>query len=187
MEKLEVNYTDETITLIRGHNYPEPEIKNGFDWKFENTHPYEFDNTCVNMEFYKIENGWMLNCYPDVLMKESRILLAKIKNLVYDNDFEKSSNVEKQLLLDWDTIVNDSKYAYDGSIRLQSKFFDYVNYTVKYDASKGVLLDLSEPTLLRASTWLYQITGNEPYIFKTAGRVADIIEDVYLYQFRYCN
>ena len=179
--EIEVNYTDETITLIRGHNYPEPEIKNGFDWKFENTHPYEFDNTCVNMEFYKIENGWMLNCYPDVLMKESRILLAKIKNLVYDNDFEKSSNVEKQLLLDWDTIVNDSKYAYDGSIRLQSKFFDYVNYTVKYDASKGVLLDLSEPTLLRASTWLYQITGNEIYL-QNAGRVADIIEDVYLYQ-----
>ena len=30
--EIEVNYIDETITLIRGHNYPELEITNGFDW-----------------------------------------------------------------------------------------------------------------------------------------------------------
>ena len=63
--EIEVNYTDETITLIRGHNYPEPEITNGFDWEFDNTHPYEFDSGCLNMEIYKIENGWMTNCYPE--------------------------------------------------------------------------------------------------------------------------
>ena len=39
-------------------------------------------------------------------------------------DFEETQNIE-QYILDWDTIVNDSKYAYDGSVRLQSKFFDY--------------------------------------------------------------
>ena len=44
--EIEVNYIDETITLIRGHNYPEPEITNGFDWEFDNTHPYEFDSEC---------------------------------------------------------------------------------------------------------------------------------------------
>ena len=43
-----------------------------------------------------------------------------------DLDFEETQNIE-QYILDWDTIVNDSKYAYDGSIRLQSKFFDNVN------------------------------------------------------------
>ena len=32
-----------------------------------------------------------------------------------DGDYEKTKNIEKYLL-DWDTIVNDSKYAYDGSI-----------------------------------------------------------------------
>jgi len=63
--EIEVNYIDETITLIRGHNYPEPEITNGFDWEFENTHPYEFDSLCADMEFYRIENGWMTNCYPE--------------------------------------------------------------------------------------------------------------------------
>jgi len=50
-----------------------------------------------------------------------------------DLDFEETQNIE-QYILDWDTIVNDSKYAYDGSVRLQSKFFDYVDYTIKYNA-----------------------------------------------------
>jgi len=38
-------------------------------------------------------------------------------------DFEETQNIE-QYILDWDTIVSDSLYAYDGSVRLQSKFFD---------------------------------------------------------------
>jgi len=65
--EIEVNYIDETITLIRGHNYPEPKIINGFDWEFENTHPYEFDSKCFDMEVYSIKNGWMTNCYPENL------------------------------------------------------------------------------------------------------------------------
>ena len=65
--EIEVNYVDETITLIRGHNYPEPEIENGFDWEFDNTHPYEYDKKCEGMEFYEIKNGWMTNCYPENL------------------------------------------------------------------------------------------------------------------------
>ena len=83
--EIEVDYIDETITLIRGHNYPEPEITNGFDWKFDNTHPYEYDKICANMEFYKIENGWMTNCYPENFFLEEHIglfnLLKTIKDL----------------------------------------------------------------------------------------------------------
>ena len=45
--EIEVDYIDETITLIRGHGYPEPEITNGFDWEFDNTRPYEFDSDCL--------------------------------------------------------------------------------------------------------------------------------------------
>ena len=63
--EIEVDYVDETITLIRGHNYPEHEITNGFDWRFDNTHPYEYDSLCQSIEIYKIENGWMTNCYPE--------------------------------------------------------------------------------------------------------------------------
>ena len=63
--EIEVDYREQTITLIRGHNYPEPEIENGFDWEFDNTHPYEYDSVCEDMELYGIKNGWMTTCYPE--------------------------------------------------------------------------------------------------------------------------
>jgi len=83
--EIEVNYIDETITLIRGHNYPEPEIINGFDWEFDNTHPYEYDSLCLELEIYQIENGRMTNCYPENLFLQNTgqlfNLLKFIKNL----------------------------------------------------------------------------------------------------------
>jgi len=83
--EIEVDYIDETITLIRGHNYPEPEIINGFDWEFDNTHPYEYDSLCLELEIYKIENGRMTNCYPENLFLQNTgqlfNLLKFIKNL----------------------------------------------------------------------------------------------------------
>jgi len=78
--EIEVNYMDETITLIRGHNYPEPEITNGFDWEFENTHPYEYDSKCQSMDIYKIKNGHMTTCYPEnVFLKSSQQLFDLLK------------------------------------------------------------------------------------------------------------
>ena len=106
--------------------------------------------------------------------------LIESKVIQFQSDLKQTNNVEKYLL-DWDTVVLDAKYAYDGSINIQRKFFDYVDYTVKYDISKNHVVDLSEPTLLRASTWLYQITGDEQYI-ENAGYVADRIKQSYLYQ-----
>ena len=76
--EIEVNYTDKTITLIRGHNYPEQELSNGFDWPFDNTHPYEYDNLCLDMEFYKAGNGWMTTCYPDIIFLADSPLLVDI-------------------------------------------------------------------------------------------------------------
>jgi len=63
--EIEVDYVNKEITLIRGHGYPDQEIENGFDWEFDNTHPYEFDIECLDMRIYEIENGWMTNCYPE--------------------------------------------------------------------------------------------------------------------------
>ena len=80
--EIEVNYIDETITLIRGHNYPEPEITNGFDWEFDNTHPYEFDNKCQTIDIYKIKNGWMTTCYPEnVFLRDSQQLFDLLKTI----------------------------------------------------------------------------------------------------------
>ena len=64
--EITVDYTDNTMTLIRGHNYPEFEIKNGFNYEIEERfHDYEYDSECLNWEFFQFENGWALNCYPD--------------------------------------------------------------------------------------------------------------------------
>ena len=125
--------------------------------------------------------GW----WTDDKISDSDFLYG-IKYLVENNiikfqsdlDFEESQNIE-QYILDWDTIVNDSKYAYDGSVRLQSKFFDFVNYTVRYDTERNSIADYSDPTLLRAGVWLYQITGHEKFL-QNAAIVADVIEKLYL-------
>ncbi|NWJ21789.1 hypothetical protein HX849_04665 [Marine Group I thaumarchaeote] len=82
--EIEVDYMDETITLIRGHNYPEPGITNGFDWEFDNTHPYEFDSVCLDMEIYKIENGWMTTCYPENLFMQNTEELFKLLKFIKD-------------------------------------------------------------------------------------------------------
>ena len=80
--EISVDYEKNEITLVKGHNYPKSEIVNGFDWEFENTHPYEYDTDCLNWEFYDIPNGKMLNCYPDVKMVSDTKLLKQIKNLL---------------------------------------------------------------------------------------------------------
>jgi len=70
--EIEVDYENNLITLIRGHNYPpEDPVSNGFDWEFDNTHPYEYDTECLTMQFYKIDNGWMTNCYPEQVFATS--------------------------------------------------------------------------------------------------------------------
>ena len=80
--EINVDYEKNEITLIRGHGYPESTIMNGFDWEFDNTHPYEYDIDCFDWEFYRIPNGEMLNCYPEKVLISNIELLKEIKNLV---------------------------------------------------------------------------------------------------------
>ena len=77
----EIDFNEELweISLIRGHNYPDPLIRNGFDWKYDNS-PEEYDVTCKDMKFSKIDNGWMLNCYPENVLHKTKELLAQIRD-----------------------------------------------------------------------------------------------------------
>jgi len=77
--EVEYNHEEDKITLIRGHGYPSSEIKNGFEWKFDNTHPFEYDIACDDWEFFEIKNGIMLNCYPDNMIFQNEKLLKAIK------------------------------------------------------------------------------------------------------------
>lgn len=78
--EIDINFEKDTISLIRGHGYPESEIANGFGWAFDNTHPYESDTECNDWEFYEISNGVMLNCYPENIIYTDFEILKAIKN-----------------------------------------------------------------------------------------------------------
>ena len=75
-----VDYQATTISLIRGHGYPEDSIINAFDWEYDNT-PMEFDSECQSWEFYDVGNGKMLNCYPEVLILQDIDFLKTVKSL----------------------------------------------------------------------------------------------------------
>ncbi len=76
--EVKVDYSNNLMTLQRGHNFPESEIINGFNWKFDNS-PLEYDTNCKDMGFDQISNGWMLNCYPENAIHQSKVLLEMIK------------------------------------------------------------------------------------------------------------
>ena len=83
--EVNVDSANNLITLVRGHNYPESHIINGFDWKNENTHPYEYDTECQNWEFYPTmgtPDGHMLNCYPENIIWNDELFLKTLKDLV---------------------------------------------------------------------------------------------------------
>jgi len=140
------------------------------------------DEDIVIPEWIKNNAGWWANdniSDLDFLSGIKYLVETKIIKFQSDLVFEESNTVE-QYILDWDTIITDSLYAYDGSILLQSKFFDHVDYTVEYNSSIGALRDNSQPTLLESGVWLYQISGHEKFL-RDAGIVADKIEKSYLY------
>ena len=76
------DYYTNTITLIRGPQYPTDDIVNGFDWEYDNSEFFG-DWECNDWEFYEIDNGFMLNCYPEKLfsLPNGKQLLQKIKQL----------------------------------------------------------------------------------------------------------
>ncbi len=75
--EIKVNYITNQITLVRGHGYPIPSLGNGFGWKFDNSR-LEYDTNCNNWSFYKITNGMMLNCYPELRIAYDKSLLRSI-------------------------------------------------------------------------------------------------------------
>ncbi|MEM2160107.1 MAG: hypothetical protein QXN55_04040 [Candidatus Nitrosotenuis sp.] len=72
------DYKTNTITLQKGHGYPNEKISNGFGWKYDNS-KYEYDLQCDNWKFTRVPNGKMLNCNPDYRVFFDKNLLLEIK------------------------------------------------------------------------------------------------------------
>ena len=83
------SFGDEKIRLIQGHGYPNATYDNGFGWKYDNTRPYEFDRKCESWSFNKIENGWQLDCYPELVLTKKPEILKTVKLLITDEQFIK--------------------------------------------------------------------------------------------------
>jgi hypothetical protein len=81
VSKVRVDHTNGNITLLRGPSYPDPDVKNGFDWKYDNSEFFS-DWNCDSWEFYPVENGHMLNCYPETYLPNGGYeMLKALKNL----------------------------------------------------------------------------------------------------------
>lgn len=79
--EIKVDYSKNMITLVRGPDYPQKGIKNGFDWQDDNTEYFK-DWDCMNWKFYNAQNGYMLNCYPETMLPSAGLdILKAIKNL----------------------------------------------------------------------------------------------------------
>jgi hypothetical protein len=72
------NYTNNTITLIRGHGYPDASIRNGFNWSPDNS-KYEYNVQCNNWHFYHNDNATFLNCYPEYHVLVSKEMLLSLQ------------------------------------------------------------------------------------------------------------
>ena len=79
--EIKVDYDNNVISLIRGHDYP-PGIANGFDYEIEERfHADEYDLKCIDWKFNKIENGYHLDCTPSATIEENIGILIKLKEL----------------------------------------------------------------------------------------------------------
>lgn len=73
-----VDYGKWTITLDKGHNYPDPKISNGFGYVTSSKNEYNLN--CKDWRWEEMPNGIGLNCWPEFLIKEDRVLLQAIKD-----------------------------------------------------------------------------------------------------------
>ena len=134
------------------------------------------DEDIVIPSWIKNNAGWWAS--DDILDSD---FLNGIKYLMESNIIEFQSDNIEQHIFDWDTIVSDTFYAYEGMIELHSQFFDDVNYivTATVSAEDVHVYDSSQPSLLNSGIWFYQITGNEKFL-EHSKFVADVIEESYV-------
>ena len=73
---------DGIMRLVDGHGYKGKD--NGFEWKYDNTRPYEEDNQCKNVEWIPIPNGLQLNCYPENFLMNNTWMFGNVKDITAD-------------------------------------------------------------------------------------------------------
>ena len=81
-------------------------------------------------------------------------------------------------LIDWDELVNDSKFAFDGSVELTTQFFMDADFPLatRYDVKQDGFAHVGTYDFLSSGIGMYRITGDEIYLDQSR-RTANFIED----------
>jgi hypothetical protein len=150
--KITANYENDTITLVRGHNYPSSDIRNGFGWEYDNSE-LEYNILCADWKFVEIKHGRMLNCYPENIIFNDLSLLKAIKDIP-PNPVADKNLVEDQIKEIPSWIRTNAKWFADGSIT-ESDFTKGIEYLIK----KGVieipnLPQASEKAETKVPSWI---------------------------------
>lgn len=74
-----VEIIDGVMKLVSGHGYNDKD--NGFDWQYDNTHPYESDNECNDYNWIPVENGLQLNCYPENFLMNNTWVFGNVRDV----------------------------------------------------------------------------------------------------------
>lgn len=77
----EIKYQNHSITLIKGHNYPNQSVTNGFGWKHDNS-PEEYDLGCNMWKFRDVSNGKQLNCVAETTFAQKPQILIQMKDFI---------------------------------------------------------------------------------------------------------
>lgn len=141
--EVKADYSSNTITLVKGHGYPDPTIRNGFGWQYDNS-KYEYNVGCNNWNFYRSGEYTMLNCYPEFKILHSEQLIRSLQQpdpadliddlanwLRYPND----QSAITELLSDYDVsgkhvphwVSNSANFVINGEIS-KSDFANLIRY-----------------------------------------------------------
>ena len=141
--EVKADYSSNTMTLVRGHDYPDSTIRNGFDWKYDNS-KYEYNVDCNNWNFYKLENYTMLNCYPEFKILHGEQFIRTLQNADPANLLDNINNwlrypndpaALKLMLSDYDVtgkhvpnwVRNSANLVMDGEIS-RTEFAHLIRY-----------------------------------------------------------
>ena len=98
-----------------------------------------------------------------------------IKFLI-DNNIITLENDISSLLLTWDKIVDDAKYANQGSLLIRDQHYENPhNLSVHFNTHSESFYDVTTFDLLHSGISIFEITGDEKYLDQ-ARNVADVIE-----------
>lgn len=78
-----VEVKDGIMKLVQGHGYKG--MDNGFGWKFDDTRPYEMDNTCDYFKWMNVDNGMQLNCYPENFLMNNTWVFGHVRDVTKTN------------------------------------------------------------------------------------------------------